>query len=62
MIVYVVCRDNLPSQTLNVVATFSALPAAEAYAREQAKVFAGYLWSVRTGTLELDPAKEIVFR
>lgn len=60
MTVYVVCRDNAPSETFGAVAVFSSLMAAECYAREMAHNTA-YLWTIRAGTMELDPAKEIVF-
>lgn len=61
MKVFTVCRDGSPDESLGQVAAFSTQDAAEAYAREQVRTYSGYLWSIRTGIMDLDPAVEIVF-
>ena len=62
MQVYIVCRDNAPSETWQHVAVFSTMGAADEYAAEMLRMYSGYMWTIRTGTLELDPAREIVLQ
>ena len=58
MQVFVVCRDNAPSEEFQHVAVFSTMQAADAFAVEQCRVYSGYMWTIRTGTLDLlDPAR-----